>query len=107
VAFRASGCSAGAAIPEAIKRAAYRVFQESLSNARKHVQAGQVEATLEVGPDGVRLEVHDDGVGFEGPARLGLVSMRERAEEAGGSLTIESEPGLGTQVLVEVPLKAP
>jgi signal transduction histidine kinase len=59
------------------------------------------------------LEVRDDGIGFDVPAhlggyvgrgRLGLVSMRERAEEVGGTFEIESEPGGGTRIVVYVPL---
>jgi signal transduction histidine kinase len=110
VAFRASGSSDGAAIPEEIKLAVYRIFQESLNDARKHA-----EAILDIRPDHVRLEVHDDGVGFEMPPhlggwidanRLGLPDMRARAIELGGDLDVESQPGQGTRVFLEIPLPA-
>jgi signal transduction histidine kinase len=113
VAFQAYGSSGGAAIPEEIKLAVYRIFQESLNNARKHAEALQVEAILDVRPDCVRLEVHDDGVGFEVPAhlggwidanRLGLLGMRARAKELGGDLKVTSQPGHGTGIVVSVPL---
>ena len=77
--------------------------------------ASQVEASLDVQHDRVRLEVHDDGVGFEVPAhlggwidanRLGLLGMRARAEEVGGRLRVTSQPGQGTHVLLDVPLPA-
>jgi signal transduction histidine kinase len=113
VAFWANRSSDGAAIPEEIKLAVYRIFQESLNNARKHAEASRIQATLDVGPGSVRLEVRDDGVGFEVPAhlggwidanRLGLVGMRARAAELGGELRVESEPGQGTRVFLEIPL---
>jgi signal transduction histidine kinase len=113
VAFQAHGSSGGAAIPEEIKLAVYRIFQESLNNARKHAEAQQVEAILDVRPDCVRLEVRDDGVGFEVPAhlggwihanRLGLLGMRARAKELGGDLKVMSQPGHGTGIVVSVPL---
>ncbi len=57
----------------------------------------------------VRLVVEDDGAGFApenaGKGRLGLVGMRERVELAGGTLTVESTPGGGTTLVVEVPLQ--
>lgn len=116
VLFQAHGEGPGDAVPEEVRTAIFRILQESLNNAATHAQAQQVEVRLEIQPDRVRLEVQDDGVGFEVPShlsghvdrgRLGLVSMRERAEEVGGTLTIESEPGLGARILVEVPLTAP
>jgi len=102
-------------MPDEVRTAVYRIFQESLNNAWKHSRAEQVEAILDLRPDRVCLEVWDDGVGFEVPAhlgghagqgRLGLASMRERVEEVGGTWDIESKLGLGTRILVEVPLAA-
>ncbi|MBU0610009.1 MAG: sensor histidine kinase, partial [Armatimonadetes bacterium] len=115
VAFRANGGSDSAALPEEIKLAVYRIFQESLNNARKHAGASQVEASLDVQHDRVRLEVYDDGAGFGVPThlgrliganRFGLLGMRTRAEEVGGRLRVTSQPGQGTHVLLEVPLPA-
>jgi signal transduction histidine kinase len=113
VVFHANSSTDGAGIPEEIKLAVYRIFQESLNNARKHSDAQRVEATLDVQTDCVRLEIHDDGVGFEVPAhlghwidanRLGLQGMRARAKEMGGELTVDSRPGQGTRISVDVPL---
>ena len=91
-----------------------RVAQEALANVRKHAHAGRVALTLSYLDDGTRLDVRDDGVGFEpqsaGRARngwqaggFGLTSMRERLESQGGTLTIESEPGEGTTIVAELP----
>jgi signal transduction histidine kinase len=86
-----------------------RIAQEALQNALRHADATRVDVRLE-GDDGrLRLAVADDGVGFD-PAepglrarRLGLTSMEERARALGGTLTIESHPGAGTTVALEVP----
>jgi signal transduction histidine kinase len=110
--FQACGEDPGASMPDEVRTAVYRILQESLSNAWKYAQTEQVEVTLELRGDRLCLEVHDDGVGFEveshlgghvGKGRLGLVSMRERAEEVGGTCEVESEPGQGTRVSVRIP----
>lgn len=90
----------------------FRIFQEALTNVAKHAQAGQVRVTLEEKEDEYRLVIADDGLGFDpaivtgGPSssrRLGLLTMRERAQAIGGRFQIESQPGWGTRVIVEVP----
>jgi two-component system, NarL family, sensor histidine kinase UhpB len=89
----------------------YRVAQEALSNAARHSGAGRVEVRLrrtEAG--GVRLEVSDDGRGFafdESERGLGIGGMRERALLIGAELTIESRPGRGTTVRLDVPGESP
>ncbi|MFB9251393.1 GAF domain-containing sensor histidine kinase [Sphaerisporangium melleum] len=84
-----------------------RVAQEALHNALRHADASAIHLRLTAGGTGVRLDVRDDGRGFPAdapPSRgLGLVSMRERAEATGGSLTLRSSPGAGTTVSLEVP----
>ena len=81
-----------------------RIAQEALGNALRHADATRIEVRL----NGNTLTVTDDGVGFDpaGPEvrgqRLGLTSMEERAIEAGGSLTVRSERGLGTTVRLEL-----
>jgi signal transduction histidine kinase len=91
-----------------------RIAQEGLANVRKHARAGRVALTLAYLEDSVRLDVRDDGVGFEpesgGRARngwqaggFGLTSMRERLESQGGTLTVESAPGAGTTVVAVLP----
>jgi signal transduction histidine kinase len=94
--------------PLVVKEALYRIAQEALHNVVKHARPGHVHLRLDARPSELRLEVADDGVGFEVdgefPGHLGLRSMRERAEAVRGSLTIESQPGLGSRVLAVVPV---
>lgn len=91
-----------------VETSLYRIVQEALTNVVCHAQAKNVGILLEKAGGKVRVFVEDDGVGFspdiiEQKERLGLVGMRERAEMMGGRLTIESVPGKGTSVIVEVP----
>ena len=85
----------------------YRVAQEALNNAARHSEAGRVEVRLRREPSGgVVLEVSDDGRGFafdESQRGLGIGGMRERALLVGAELTIESRPGAGTTVRLDVP----
>jgi signal transduction histidine kinase len=86
--------------------AVYRIAQEAIGNALRHSGSRQVRVTLGCQPRGVVLEVADAGSGFEprSPhAGLGLASMRERADAAGGRLTIASAPGRGTKVRLSIP----
>jgi signal transduction histidine kinase len=86
----------------------FRIAQEALQNALRHAHAGRVEVRLEAENGRVGLAVADDGIGFEAEnrelrgRRLGLTSMEERARAVGGVLTIESSPGAGTTVRLEV-----
>ncbi len=91
----------------------YRISQEALSNIVKHASARQVRMELDLDGDRVLLQIHDDGVGFEVPDDLtnlarrggmGVLSMRQRACNVGGFLTIESHLGQGTLLSLEVPL---
>jgi len=87
----------------------YRIVQEALNNAVRHAQADTVEVEIEARDGLVTITVRDDGGGFDPGARairerrLGLTSMRERAERLGGTFSVESAPGAGTTVRVEVP----
>lgn len=106
-------------VPYEVAVVLLRILQESLQNALRHGGAEVVFVTVELGEGRVVLSVEDDGAGFdvdaqlaragrgEGPSGLGLLGMRERAELLGGTLQIESAPGEGTTVHVEVPLAAP
>jgi signal transduction histidine kinase len=87
-----------------------RAAQEALHNIRKHAQATAVQLTLSYMGDVVILDVQDNGVGL-GEAETsslsggyGLQAMRERVEACGGTLTLESDPGEGTTVVVTIPL---
>lgn len=87
----------------------YRIVQEALNNAVRHAHADTVEVEVEARDGFVTITVRDDGGGFDPGARairerrLGLTSMRERAERLGGTFSVESAPGAGTTVRVEVP----
>jgi signal transduction histidine kinase len=89
-----------------------RAAQESLANVRKHARATAVTITLSFMDDVTVLDVQDDGIGFtqshsaggDGSKGLGLRAMRERVEEAGGTVSVESNRGEGTTVVVSVPV---
>jgi signal transduction histidine kinase len=88
----------------------FRILQEALANVARHAAARHVEVRLRFHPEGVSLEVVDDGRGFE-PERVaaghyGLRNMSERAGRAGGRLRIVSAPGQGTRVEVSLPRPA-
>jgi signal transduction histidine kinase len=89
-----------------------RIAQEALSNTARHAHATRAGVTLSFMGDEVTLDIRDDGSGFDRTAvrertstgGFGLPGMRARAERIAGSLTVESEPGLGTAVSARVPL---
>jgi signal transduction histidine kinase len=96
--------------PEAgleVKEALYRIAQEAMHNTVKHARATTIELRLAACDGRLLLDVIDNGRGFDAdgsfPGHLGLVSMRERAARAGGTLSISSAPGNGTRVRVEAP----
>ncbi|MCG3042328.1 GAF domain-containing sensor histidine kinase [Streptomyces sp. S1A] len=97
------------ALPAAQEEALLRVAQEALHNALRHSGARRVTVLLARRGAGAVLRVADDGRGFDPSAvrragrRLGLVSMRDRADGVGGTLRVESEPGGGTVIEMEVP----
>ncbi|MDR2566830.1 MAG: ATP-binding protein [Bifidobacteriaceae bacterium] len=88
-----------------------RVLQEALANARIHSVAGRVVVRLAASGTRVRLEVEDDGSGFDPDAvpdtRLGMVIMKERMAQVGGELSVRSSVGHGTLVTAEAPFAPP
>jgi signal transduction histidine kinase len=100
----------GERLPAEVETALYRIVQESLTNIVRHAQARSASILIERRPASVRAIVEDDGRGFDASSagkaerRLGLYGMRERAELLNGTLLIESVPGEGAVVLVEIPL---
>jgi signal transduction histidine kinase len=87
----------------------FRIVQESLTNIARHAEATQVDIQLDCRGHALRLEVRDNGRGFTVSARgnrktFGLLGMRERSLALGGTLDINSTPGLGTVVVVLIPL---
>jgi len=97
-------------LPKSIEYALYQIAQEALNNALKYSKAGEVIVRLEIDGDKVLMDVADNGQGFDpnsSPCQggMGLSNMCHRAEEMGGSLVIDSAPGKGTRVTVNVGLK--
>ena len=98
-----------------LELALFRIAQEAVSNVRRHSGASAVSIGVDFLPDEVRVAIEDNGHGFNAPARmddmvsagrLGLIGMNERARNMGGTLTIHSEVGLGTSVIVCAPENA-
>lgn len=100
-------------LPSGTELQLLRIVQESLANVRKHAAASRVDVTVEETAGRLRLIVEDNGAGFnpgvlgrsEFP-RFGLATMRERAESMGGSFQLDSTPGQGTRVTVELPFSS-
>jgi signal transduction histidine kinase len=92
-----------------VEQGLFRIAQEALNNALKHAAPHRIGIGIDLAGGSTKLTVRDDGIGFDPSSpqatskRLGLTSMRERAEALGGELRIESSPGGGTTVCVEVP----
>jgi signal transduction histidine kinase len=92
----------------AIEYAVYRVAQEALSNVARHAEVSEARLQLTFTPDELVLCVSDTGSGFwarRTPPSQGLLGMRDRAAEVGGSLDVDSEPSSGTRVRLWVPLR--
>lgn len=94
-------------IPIEVKESLYRITQEALNNITKHAHAHHVNISLKAESDGLALNISDDGAGFDMsqsfPGHLGLYTMRERAEKAGGTIALDSAPYAGTRILVRIP----
>jgi len=94
-------------LPSVAETALFRITQEAFTNVVKHAQASQITLTLEEVAGLVRLTIVDDGKGFDSevPSEKkgwGLIIIKERAEAIGGHFNLESEPGKGTRVMIEV-----
>jgi signal transduction histidine kinase len=91
----------------------YRIAQEALNNARRHARANTIQVEVKFERDTTTLQVSDDGVGFEpqpqfnvltGTGHFGLMGMRERSQLIAGQLAIQSTPGMGTRIVLVVPV---
>lgn len=100
--------------PQDLETLAFRIVQEALANSAKHSKAHSVTVAVEAVGGQLRIEVADDGVGFDSArareylqmGRVGLASMRERVELANGTFMVHSTEGKGTTVLATLPLDA-
>lgn len=102
-------------MPIEIERALFRGLKEALTNALHHARAGEVSAQLHIGSRSARLTVQDDGIGFN-PATLdldnrsalsfGLAGLRRQVGLLAGEFSVESAPGKGTTIILEIPLPA-
>ncbi|MEW1919490.1 sensor histidine kinase [Pseudarthrobacter oxydans] len=99
-------------VPPELRHALLRVVQSAASNIKLHASATAATVTLGFLPEGVTLDVYDDGTGFDPAAAAppsdaggyGLRAMRQRVEQLGGTLSVESSPGEGTIVAAQLPL---
>lgn len=95
-------------LPVHLEVGLYRMAQEALNNALRHATAHQIDVVLTIQPAVVELLVKDDGRGFHADqvtqGHFGLIGLNERSRLLGGTLTIESCPGVGTKIVVSVPL---
>jgi signal transduction histidine kinase len=94
-----------------VKQALLRIVQEALHNTVKHAKATRATLRLETSASQLLLEIADDGLGFDSNARfdghLGQRSMRERAESIGARFELQTAPGAGTRIRVQLPLETP
>ena len=108
MAIGVTGSSNGTRLPAEKERALFRITQEVLVNCTKHSQATVVSINLDCEPDGAKLSIADNGIGFDpfelSKRGLGLLSIEERAGAIGGEIRVQSKPGAGTQIIVEVRL---
>lgn len=103
-------------LPALVEVALLRVAQSALANMAAHAEAGHGQITLSYLPDEVSLDIHDDGRGFDpgslgaaprGDGGFGLVAMRQRVDALGGTFTVETAPGEGTVIAVNLPAQLP
>ena len=96
-------------LPIATSAALYRIVQEGLGNIFRHARASHVEIALAFDGDGVALSITDDGIGLSegepgGRVGFGMGNLRQRVDDLGGTLDVQSEPGGGTRINVSVPV---
>ena len=95
-------------LPDEYRTCVYRVVQEALHNCARHAQARRARIVVRQEPERLLLTIQDDGQGFDAlrVRGLGLLGIAERVEHLGGALHIDSEPGRGTLLRVELPMAA-
>jgi two-component system sensor histidine kinase DegS len=101
-------------LPPEVEAGVYRILQEALTNVAKHAKATTCRVFLQRLPNTVLVTIEDDGIGFRpeevsepgGVRGIGLVGIRERVAQLRGELRIESSPGRGTRLTMEVPVRS-
>lgn len=100
-------------LPETVQHGLYRILQEALNNIARHANASKIVVELRTENNTLTFSIQDNGVGFTPPkdwldltaeGHLGLVGIRERADMMGGKAEISSQPGVGTRLLVTIPI---
>jgi signal transduction histidine kinase len=95
-------------LPDSVEVAAYYVVAEALTNAAKHAQASMVEVCADTEGQDLHLSIGDDGIGGADAATgSGISGLRDRVEALGGTLSISSHPGTGTELRATIPFEAP
>lgn len=98
-------------LPTVTEHNLLRIAQEGLNNAAQHAQAEKITLSLQSKPDGLILEIKDDGIGFDStkphPGHFGQQGMRERALKIGAKFALSSHPGKGTCIYVSLPWPTP
>lgn len=101
-------------LPRQVDITIFRIVQEAITNIASHAQAKSAYICVQFWTDSVTLQIQDDGVGFDSirllnpvtiDSGVGLLGMKERAELIGATFAIETEPGHGTRIILEVPIK--
>ncbi len=96
-----------------METALFRIIQEALTNIVRHADAESASISLEFNKTFVAVRIEDDGRGFDldevmrsrhDERGLGLLGMKERAKLLGGILSVKSQPGLGTEIAIEIPI---
>ncbi|MEK3883908.1 sensor histidine kinase [Paenibacillus sp. PL2-23] len=99
-------------LPSAMEAAIYRMMQEAFSNVIKHANASHVSLEIHYTPQMIKISIQDNGKGFQvgavsrptdGNSHFGLIGMRERVELIQGRMVIDSNPGQGTKIMIEIP----
>jgi signal transduction histidine kinase len=96
-------------LPSPVETALFRVIQEAITNIVKHAEAKRATIRVEFKDSAIAAMIGDDGKGFDpqgshGERGLGLLGMEERVTRLGGTLRIDSKPGRGTRIALEIPL---
>jgi signal transduction histidine kinase/ligand-binding sensor domain-containing protein len=96
-------------VPSQTRHTLYLVTREALNNVVKHARASEIHLHADVTDNTLRLTIEDDGIGFEFPANKpeadGLANMRQRLNDIGGKFELASNPGSGTKIFIEIPLR--